>query len=67
MCGPPILNDLSFNSRSSKNVYSYGQKLQLKCNKGYELKGEPFVQCLATGNWSRNNSSCSSMNFKFFN
>ncbi|XP_031635123.1 sushi, von Willebrand factor type A, EGF and pentraxin domain-containing protein 1-like isoform X2 [Contarinia nasturtii] len=58
-CGTPILNELSFNSRNSKNHYAYGQKLQLKCNPGYELKGEPYVQCLATGMWSRNISNCS--------
>lgn len=55
-----MLNDFSFSSRNTKNVYPYGQKLQLKCNKGYELKGEPFLQCLESG-WSHNVSSCSSI------
>lgn len=41
-------------------MYFYGQKLQLKCNRGYELKGESYVQCLASGEWSRNISNCSS-------
>lgn len=54
------------NSRLSRNIYRFGQKLQLKCNEGYELKGEPFIQCLATGKWSRSTSDCSSNNFFFF-
>lgn len=61
MCAKPtILNEFTFNSRTAKNVYFYGQKLLLKCNRGYELKGEPYLQCLATGEWSRNFSNCSS-------
>lgn len=47
-CGnPPVLNEILFNSK--KNHYAYGAKLQLKCNEGYELIGEPFVQCLSNG------------------
>lgn len=67
-CGkPPILSDLALNSRNSKSQYLYGQKLQLRCNRGYELKGESYIQCLASGFWSRSISNCSSKHHFQFN
>lgn len=42
------------------DLYTFGSKLQLKCNVGFQLYGNQFIYCLPSGKWSKILSQCSS-------
>lgn len=54
-------NDMMFNTKTrTSEKYTFGHKLQLKCNDGFELHGDAFIHCMANGKWSKVQSICSS-------
>lgn len=62
ICDKPFhVNDMMFNTKTrTSDKYTFGHKLQLKCNDGFELLGDAFIHCLANGKWSKVQSICSS-------
>lgn len=61
-CDKPFhVNDMMFNTKTrTSEKYTFGHKLQLKCNDGFELNGDAFIHCTANGKWSKVQSICSS-------
>lgn len=61
-CDKPFqVNDMMFNTKTrTSEKYTFGHKLQLKCNDGFELNGDAFIHCSANGKWSKVQSICSS-------
>lgn len=56
------MNEIMFNTKSSEK-YTFGHKLQLKCNDGFELHGHALIYCMANGKWSKVQSICTSKTF----
>lgn len=60
-CGTPMKpNEMTMNQADTPNNFLLGHKLTLRCNKGFNLIGNPFIFCLANGKWSTVMSHCSS-------
>lgn len=53
-------NEMTMNQADTPNNFLLGHKLTLRCNKGFNLIGNPFIFCLANGKWSTVMSHCSS-------
>ena len=49
------------NGEAIVNSNTFGNKVALRCNIGYELLGEDTVRCLANKSWSYSNAQCKSV------
>ncbi|XP_050995359.1 P-selectin [Labeo rohita] len=43
------------------SLFSYGSQCFLGCETGFEIRGEPGMECSASGNWSQEMSSCAAV------
>ncbi|XP_048063024.1 P-selectin isoform X3 [Megalobrama amblycephala] len=43
------------------SLFSYGSQCFLGCEAGFEIKGQPGMECSASGNWSQEMPSCTAV------
>ena len=58
-CGLPKLIE---NSYTDGNSYEYGDRVSYRCKNGYEMSGDPWIECEASGKWGAASGSCQPVN-----
>ncbi|XP_071491017.1 LOW QUALITY PROTEIN: sushi, von Willebrand factor type A, EGF and pentraxin domain-containing protein 1-like [Diadema antillarum] len=54
-CGPPPSQENGF---FLGDTWTFPSSVELSCNGGYELLGDPHIHCLGSGQWSNSSSRC---------
>uniref|UniRef100_H3AD23 Sushi, von Willebrand factor type A, EGF and pentraxin domain containing 1 n=1 Tax=Latimeria chalumnae TaxID=7897 RepID=H3AD23_LATCH len=61
LCRPkacPIPSGIPENAVLSETVFYVGQKVSIKCQKGYRLQGQAVINCGTDQNWTRTTAKC---------